>query len=357
MERTTVSPSIIDQVSKSFRFYANTIYPGRSPLYVDLATRVAEDPDLLKIAAQASEKNALPNLFFAAVHFLLLQGEHHQLSAFYPSLNNVTRHYEYVYPYFRSFVFDHELEIRGIIATRSVQTNEVARCAMLVPAFELVSRQSGKRPLALLEIGSSAGLTLLWDQYHYRYDGGLECGPSNSLVQIECELRGPHRPPVPHDLPEIKWRRGIDLNPVDLNDPENVLWLRALVWPEHRRRDRQLEQAIEIAKMDPPKIVRGDALEILPDLIAQIGRDLQLCVYHSFTLSLASKEPRDRLESILAQSSEKRNIYWISFEWAKDQETPLLELVRFEHTVKKERKLARAQPHGEWLEWIERFPG
>jgi hypothetical protein len=352
MERTPNSPSIIDRLSESFHFYANTIYPGRSPLYVNLAMRVAEDTELLKIAAQASEKHALPNLFFAAVHFLLLKGEHHQLTAFYPSLNKTTRHYDHVYPYFRSFVLEHELEIRDIIGTRFVQTNEVTRCAILVPAFEIVSRQSGRRPLALVEIGSSAGLTLLWDHYHYRYDRDIECGPSDSPVQIECELRGPNKPPIAHVFPKINWRQGVDLNPVDLNDPENVLWLRALIWPEHQKRDKQLEQAIELARKDPPTIVRGDALEILPSLIDEIESDLQLCVYHSFTLSLARSEARERLESILVKTSAKRDVFWIGFEWEKDSETPLLELARFERKVKTERKLAKAQPHGEWLEWL-----
>ena len=353
MEPTTVSSSLLDKVSESFRFYANTIYLDRSPLYVNLAMRAAEDPELLKIAAQASEKHALPNLFFAAVHFLLLKGEHHQLSAFYPSLNKTTRHYDYVYPYFRNFVLEHELEIRDIIGTRSVQTNEVARCAILVPAFEIVYRQSGKRPLALIEIGSSAGLTLLWDSYHYRYNETLQSGPLSSPVQIECELRGATEPPIPNSFPEIAWRQGIDFNPIDLNNPENVLWLRALVWPEHDKRDKQLERAVEVARKNPPEIVRGDALQVLPDLIRQIGEGSELCVYHSFTLSLATKAQRERLESILAQASARRNLHWISFEWAKDSETPLLELTRFEKRVKTERKLARAQPHGEWLEWLE----
>ena len=353
MERSIIPPSIFDKVSESFRFYANTIYLGRSPLYVHLAMRAAEDPELLKIAAQAAEKHALPNLFFAAVHFLLLKGEHHQLTAFYPSLNKATRHYDYIYPYFRSFVLERELEIRDIIGTRSVQTNEVARSAILVPAFELVYRQSGKKPLALIEIGSSAGLTLLWDRYHYRYNETLQCGPFNSPVQINCELHGATKPPIPNSFPEIAWRQGIDLNPIDLHDPENVLWLRALVWPEHEKRDKQLERAIEVARKNPPEMVHGDALQVLPNLIRQVGDGSELCVYHSFTLSLATKEHRERLESILAQASEGRNVSWISFEWAKDTETPLLELTRFEERVKTEKKLARAQPHGEWIEWLE----
>lgn len=352
MEKSAVPKSLADQVAESFRYYASTIYPGRSPLYTNLAARVAEDKRLLEITAQASEKNALPNLFFAAVHFLLLKGIKHQLAAFYPSLNDTTSHYDYVYPYFRNFVLEHELEIRDLTTTRSVQTNEVARCAILVPAFEIVARTARGRSLAMVEIGSSAGLTLLWDQYHYDYGGNLKCGPSNSPVQIECELHGANKPPIPDKFPKIMWSRGVDLNPLDLNSPENVLWLRALIWPEHQARAQQLEKAVEIARKKPPLVMRGDALEILPKLFAEIDHDLSLCVYHSFTLSLATQGHREKLGSILANASKNRDLALISFEWAKDVETPLLELTMFDRTKKTERKLARAQAHGEWLEWL-----
>jgi hypothetical protein len=253
------SPSPLDKAAESFRYYAKTVYPGRSQLYLSLALRVAEDPELLAIAAKAWKKDALPNLFFSAVHFLLLKGEHHQLAAFYPSLDNNSKHYDFAYPYFRSFVLEHEKEIDGIITTRFVQTNEAGRCAILVPAFELVARQAKNRPLALIEIGSSAGLTLLWDRYHYEYSESLQCGNPNSPVQIECLLRGEKRPPVPNRFPEIASRLGVEINPIDLNDPENVQWLRALVWPEHQKRAHQLKLAIQVARQNPPQIVRENA--------------------------------------------------------------------------------------------------
>src|SRR6266704_1529899 len=350
MDKPNSSPLPIDKAAESFRYYADTIYPGGSPLYASLAMRVAEDPELLEVAALAWEKNALPNLFFGAVHFLLLKGERHQLAAFYLSLNKASRHYDYVYPYFRSFVLERKNEIGEIITTHSVQTNEVGRCAALIPAFELVARQVENRPLALIEIGSSGGLTLLWD--HYRYDENLQCGAPNSPVQIECQLRGEKRPPVPNRFPEIASRLGVDLNPLDINDPENVQWLRALVWPEHRKRANQLELAIQVARHAPPQIVPGDALELLPSLIDRVRDDAQLCIFHSFTLSLASGKPRERLEMILAKASQERDLFHISFEWPKNSETPLLSLASLKNGENREKVLARCNAHGEWLEWL-----
>jgi hypothetical protein len=353
MDNPDRSPAPLDKAAESFRYYASTVYPGRSPLYLSLAMRVAEDPQLLAIAAKAWKKDALPNLFFSAVHFLLLKGEHHQLAAFYPSLNNNSKHYELAYPYFRSFVLEHKNEIDDIITTRFVQTNEVGRCAILVPAFELVARQAKNRPVALIEIGSSAGLTLLWDRYHYQYSKSLQCGNPNSPVQVECLLRGEKRPPVPNRFAEIVSRLGVDLNPVDLNDPENVRWLRALVWPEHQKRANQLELAIQVAKYDPPQIFRGDALEVLPSLIERVRGDSELCIFHSFTLSLASGKPRERLNRLLAKASEKRSLFHVSLEWPRNSESPLLSLASLNEGEDNERILARCNPHGEWIEWLE----
>ena len=352
MDNPDLSPAPLDKAAERFRYYASTVYRDRSPLYLSLAMRVAEDPQLLAIAAKAWKKDALPNLFFSAVHFLLLKGKHHQLAAFYPSLNNNSKHYDFTYPYFRSFVLEHKNEIDEIITTRFVQTNEVGRCAILVPAFELVAREAKNRPLALIEIGSSAGLILLWDRYHYQYNKGLQCGNPNSPVQVECLLRGEKRPPIPNRFPEIASRLGVDLNPIDVNDPENVQWLRALVWPEHQKRANQLELAIQMAGHDPPQIVRGDALEIMPSLIERVQGDSQLCIFHSFTLSLAKEEPRERLERMLAKSSERRDLFHISLEWPRNSETPLLSLASLNSGEVKESILARCNAHGEWVEWL-----
>jgi len=352
MSESTNSPLLLDKMAERFRYFAGKIYADRSPLYTNLALRVAEDTELLRIAASAQEKAALPNLFFAAVHFLLLNGEHHQLAAFYPSLNNSSRQYDYVYPYFRSFVLEHPEEIREIMMTHSVQTNEVGRCAVLVPAFELVAAQTKRQPLTMIEIGSSAGLTLLWDRYHYRYREGLECGDPNSPLKIECSLRGETRPPIPRELPKVASRTGIDLSPIDANNAENVQWLRALVWPDNQKRAKQLEAAIRLVKQAPQRIITGNALDLIPNLIDKVPDIAPLCVYHSFTLTLVSGEPREKLHALLTKASKKRDLFLVWIEWAKDSETPLLGLVKFGKSTKTEKILARCHSHGEWLEWL-----
>src|SRR5205085_663655 len=175
-------------------------------------------------------------------------------------------------------------QIRHLISTRLVQTNEVQRSACLVPAFARVAHQAQGRPLALVEIGASAGLNLLWDRYGYDYGDGRRYGEARSPVRIACNVHGDRRPPIPALLPPVAWRVGLDLNPVDVCEPEAALWLQALVWPEHNRRAALLQRAMEVARRDPPTLIAGDALDLLPAMLPTVPHDMALCVVHTFTV-------------------------------------------------------------------------
>src|SRR5438128_12658896 len=118
-------------------------------------------------------------------------------------------------------------------------------------------------------------------------------------VKIECSQRGKMRHPMLRQLPKVTSHKGIGLSPIDVNDAENVQWLRALVWPDNQKRARQLEPAIRLVKQAPPRIITGNALDLIPDLVEEVPDTAPLCIYHSFTLTLASKEPREKLHSLL----------------------------------------------------------
>src|SRR3989449_10779097 len=223
--------SQVETLSKQFKYFSEKVYPGSSPLYQGRSARIAEDPEILSLASESRKGEIVPNLFFATVHFLLLQGTEHPLSAFFPSLCSSSGGGGDPYPYFRSFCLENKNRIRYLASSKRVQTNEVQRCACLLPAFELVARESSGRPLSIVDIGASAGLNLLWDRYGYNYGNGRRCGDVSSSVQISCTLRGELNPPIPEILPLVESRVGIDLNPLDVRNQEEMLWLRSLVWP------------------------------------------------------------------------------------------------------------------------------
>jgi hypothetical protein len=159
-------------------------------------------------------------------------------------------------------------------AVRSIQTNEPQRCAVLLPALGLVDG-----PIALLEVGASAGLCLYPDRYSYRYRRGdeviaLDPPGGASRVVLSCDLEG--RPPL--RMPEIVWRAGIDLQPRDAADPGDRAWLTGLVWPGEAGRADRVAAALDVVAADPPLLVAGDAVETLPALAAQAPRDATLVV-------------------------------------------------------------------------------
>lgn len=322
-----------------------------SPLYERLSFGIAQDPELLALAAYTQPGQPVPNLFLAAVHFLLLQGSQHPLAAYYPSLCPATSLAADAYPSFRSFCLKHREKILELISTRLVQTNEVRRCACLLPAFALVSALGHGRPLALVEVGASAGLNLLWDHFGYEYGTGRQYGDPRSPVQIGCTLRGHRRPPLPGALPPVATRLGIDLRPIDVCDPDAALWLRALVWPDEGGRAALLQQALRVAQQHPPRLLAGNVLEQLPAALATVPADETLCVFHTHTMNQLSAEARASLAALLKEGAVARDLYRISIEWL-GQEHPQLECVAFESGVQTESLLAHCGSHGEWLEWL-----
>jgi hypothetical protein len=287
----------------------------------------------------------------AAVHFLLLQGAIHPLAAFYPDISPGPVTNADPYPDFRSFCNEHAEEIKHLLQTQRVQTNEVRRCAVLLPAFGIVAERARSHPLALVEIGASAGFNLLWDSYGYDYGTGRKYGNVNSPVQLSCKPRGEIQPPIPERFPHIASRCGIDLQPVDVYDQDAVDWLRALIWPEHSARVELLHHAVEVVRRDPPLIHRGDALELLPEIMEQVPEEAVLCLYHTFVINQFPREARERLATLMDTYGAKHDLFCISIA-ALGTDGPQLRLLAYQDGEKTEHLLANCSGHAQWIEWL-----
>jgi hypothetical protein len=335
-----------------FRDFSRLECRGSSPLYERFSLGVAADAELLELAGHARKGQPVPNLFFGAVHLLLLEGAGHPLAGFYGSLGGVWDEKVDPYPSFRTFCLEMREEIVRLISSRMVQTNAVRRCAALLPAFTYLSRRCDGRPLALVEVGASAGLNLLWDRYRYDYGRGKRCGPDGSPVKLSCAVRGNLLPPMPGDLPRVGYRVGIDLQPVNVNDQRATMWLRALVWPEHRERREILDHAIEIAQQEPPTVVPGDAVEVLPGLLEDIPEDHHLCMYHSHTLNQFSAANREAFHSLIERWSRVRDLDLLSMELGKGVGHSVVGLTSYKSGVKTGGRLAECDTHGAWVKWL-----
>jgi len=296
-----------------------------------------------------------PNLFLAAVHALLLEGRAHELRRFYPSLGGACAEGDALWPAFRDFCLTHKGELLPLLQSRRVQTNEVARAAVLLPAFGLVAARTFGAPLALIEVGASAGLLLLFDRYAYDYGTGV-LGPAQSPVLLRCESRGPAPPPVRGRFPSIASRTGIDLFPIDLREPGAATWLRALVWPDQTERAARLAGAIGLAASDPPTLLGGDALTLTPRALAQVPAGAVPVVFHCHTLNQFRPEDRERFGAMLAGASVGKSLYRISLEYMGGQWPGLTLWTYSDGALTAREELGFYQAHGDWLAWTLQNP-
>lgn len=305
--------------------------------------RIAEDAELLEIAAHA-HRPPVPNLLLYSVHYLLKRDPAATLSSYYGSIVESPAPPTEAYPHFRSYVLDQRADIIHLLKTRLVQTNQVARCSFLLPAFCTVHRL-GDMPLSLVDVGCSAGFHLLWDRYVYDY-GNIRVGNSQSRVSIAAELRGDIALPISDGFPPCEFRVGIDLNPVDLSVSDERAWFEALIWPDHPVQRRLADAAIQEVVDHPPKMIRGDALRLLPDIVESVSDDTALCIYHCHVLNQMSRSEKDAFQSLLEKFSQKRTIYWLNGEGYD------VHLRALQDGTGEEFHLARKDGHGRWLEWL-----
>ncbi len=324
-----VLPRSLDALRARYRDFAEHEAAGLSPLYVELARAVAESGTLLGFIASLPIPKQQPNLVFAAVRHL------------YGTPRDALRLTE--------LVVAHEAAIRDLILQRSTQTNEPGRCASLLPALCLLPE-----PLALLEVGASAGLCLLPDCYGYDY-GTVQLRPPHQSVSsapaFPCRVIA--ATPLPNRLPEVVWRAGLDLNPVDLHDPEQAAWLETLVWPGQEARAERLHDAMAVARTHPPTVLPGDLLTDLPALAAKAPEGATLVIFHSAVLAYLTAEECQRFSAVVREL----DAVWISNESpdvlpelaAKLKEPPALDqfLLCMDGAP-----VAVTAPHGQSLHWL-----
>lgn len=330
-------------------------------MYAELAYGVSLDRELLELAAQKRKRQPAPNMLFAAVQYLLLSGgEHaeHPLATHYPIVSGRERPMEPAFLAFRDFCLSNQGEILNLIRTHRTQTNVVRRCTCLLPAFSIVQQESAL-PLALIDVGASAGLNLNVDRYRYRYlRGGREeatWGHAEARVELEAELRGGGAMPTLADDLVVWFRGGIDINPIDLTDQDELRWLRALIWPEHvERHQRLIDSAVELAR-SPIDLRAGDAVELLPRMIDDAPADAALTVYSTVALYQFPPESRRRFFELLRDTSRRRPVWLVTLELQMedidDAQMPSLSITRFAGGIAKRQQLARSSPHGWWIEW------
>jgi hypothetical protein len=339
-------------------YFADTSCAGYSPLYDRISRAVAGNSAMIELISEAPPSGHQPTVLLAAVHYLLLEGVDHPLASVYAGTSDADPG-----PLFADVCFRHRDRILEMLATRHTNTNEVGRSAVLGPALTAVADELGA-PLGLVDVGCSAGLNLLCDRYLLDYGPAGSTGPADAAVRIACEVIG-KPPPIAPTLPAIGARIGIDRHPVDPTDDDEVRWQLACVWPDTGRLPRT-RRALEEAGNDPPRFVRGDALEHVSEVVRGLPSELVPVVITTWAAAYFSKEQRVAFREAVAAASRDRPVAWVSGEsagvidlFAHVEATPdatglepsVLGLVVFRDGATDARLLALVHPHGNWIDW------
>jgi hypothetical protein len=300
-----------DKLSRSFLSFAATQCAGYSPLYERLAVGIAKDESLLELLLSAPPRQQRPTLLLAAVHELLVQERQHPLATYYASLTSQVASGDPL-PAFRSFCSLYREQIVHRMSTGGTQTNDVRRSAALALGLHHVQTRVTK-PLVLVELGASAGLLLLFDRFRIRV-GGRVFGPETSLVDVRVDADESAESLAPLRMPGVADRVGVDLAPIDLGNASQVRWLEAFVWPEaHGDRDR-LKAAIDTAQRQPPRVIQGDAVTILPTVLESIGEDCVPVVFHSTLFTYLDADQRESIAKCLEAVGSRRDLCWLPLE-------------------------------------------
>jgi len=296
---------------------------GSSEAYEKLAFAIAQSADLLAFIATFPVDKRQPNLFLAAVR---------------PACG-IRRDVDEL----RQFARASEAKIREVMLARTMQTNEPGRCAVLLPLLAELAP-----PLALIEVGASAGLCLLMDHYGYD-DGDARIDPAVSqdgrAPVFTCEMSGPA--PFTRAIPRIAWRAGLDLNPIDVRSEPEAAWLETLVWPGQDGRVERLRAAIGIARRNPPNVVRGDLLTDLAQLATTAPKNATVVVF------VLPQQARRRFAATLKEIG----VEWISneppgvFPSIASKAPPSPARGRF-LMARNDTPVAWSGPHGQSLDWF-----
>lgn len=321
---------VTEEIAERYRRFAAVETEGISALYTELSRAVAEHRPTLEFLATLPRIKQQPNLLLAAAR-----------SVFGTPTGPDD---------FLSGVHEHLDRVRTVMLTRSNQMNEPARCGVQLP---LLAGIDG--PISLIEVGASAGLCLLPDLYRYRYrlSDGREYRVGTGGPEIVVSVEG--SVPLPTRMPEIVWRAGLDLNPVDLSRPGERDWLLNLIWPEQTHRARRLRAAMAVAAEHRPPVIEGDLRTDLPALVAQAPPATTVVVVN--TAVLVYLPSRDDIDGFAA-TIDALGVRWICseaptvFPEINAEWTPVLG--RDFSLMVDGIAVGAAGPHGQSLRWFSR---
>ena len=358
-----------DQIIQNFLTEAALFHPS-SPLFGAVARASANDRDILELVADARPGQSKSLLLFDVVHYLLLKSPEDPLARFFGSLTDQPRPAAEAFPAFKRYCLERRAEITGLLSWRTVNTNLAEKTVGLVPAMRYIETLCSE-PLTLLELCCSAGLNMLFDEYHFDYGKSGSVGVVNSPVQLKCRLIGSGRPPV-DAMPRVAHRVGVDLVKMNLADPSERLWMQAVLFPEWKTERVRLQAALSIRGQRDLRIIEGDALKAVGPLLEELPG--QICILMSYCKGHWSTAALAELHEVLRRASQHRDIHRLDVD-LPDNGSPQTTRRRLQHLAQagipllrksspfamdhtwytggrsRSQQLGEGDFFGEWLDW------
>jgi hypothetical protein len=215
-------------------------------------------------------------------------------------------------------------------------------------------------------VGCSAGLDLIVDRVGITYSTGQSMGDPSSPVQLSSSIVR-DRPVPPRAMPEVVARVGVDVDPLDVTDADDARWLRACLWPDQPERVARLEAEMALARTDPPLLLRGDAVDVLPDAVARVPADALPVVTTTWALSHFPLERRLRFLHRLDEAAGGRAVAWVSAEGVgvapaiptlgdrRASGHSIIGVALFDRSALRAEAVGRCWSQGRWLAWLGDF--
>ncbi|GAB3346961.1 DUF2332 domain-containing protein [Modestobacter lapidis] len=277
-------------------------------LYGRVAVALSESDQALRAIGAAPARRRHPAVVLAALHDLALAGRAPQLAAAYAAADGDAAAGAAIDTLIR--MTD---PVVAIAVRRLPQTYETQRCAVLYPAIAEAARRAGANAVGLIDVGCPAGLGLHVDRVGVTYSDRRSLGDPASPVQLSASVVGAQ--PIPtRSMPEVVARIGVDPDPLDLTNAHDARWLHACLWPDQPEQVARLDATLALAATAPPLLLRGSAVEVLPDAVARVPPDALPVVTTSWALSRVPLESRLRFLHRLDEAAAGRAVAWVSTE-------------------------------------------
>jgi hypothetical protein len=341
-----------------YRRFGEVDAAGTSALYERVAIALSESDEALRAIETAPARKRHPTLILAALHDLALAGRAPALAAAYAGADGDAAAVAAIDTLVR--MTD---SVVAIAVRPHPRTSETGRCAVLYPAIAEAARRAGANAVGLIDVGCSAALNLNVDRVSITYSNGQSLGDPSSPVRHSALIVG-DRPVPAQAMPEVVARVGVDLDPVDVTDPDDTRWLRACLSPDQPEGIARLEAEMALAATAPPLLLQGDAVEVLPDAFARVSADAVPVVTTTWALSRFPLQTRLRFLHRLDEAATRRPVAWVSAEGVgvapaiptlgdrRASGHSIIGLAVFDHPTMRAEAIGRCWSRGRFLAWL-----